>query len=325
MVGSKPKVVVVTGPTASGKSTLAVDLALRFEGEVVSADSMQVYRGMDVATAKTPVSERQGIPHHMLDVIDPDQEFNAAIYRSMAAPLVSEITARGKVCLVVGGTGLYIKALLGGLFECPSADAAFRARLQKQCERYGSVFLYRELQKLDPTYADRVHPNDRLRIIRALEVIHRTRTPMSRLIREHRFRDRSFQSFMIGLQWEREGLYQRINDRCLAMIAGGLMAETEVLLKKGYTTDLKPMQALGYRHMVNVLKGVWTMEEATRSLQTDTRRYAKRQLTWFRAEHEMNWFSPEDQEGITRRVEGFLSGRGKPDVVIDRNDGSRPW
>jgi len=271
---------------------------------------MQVYRGMDVATAKTPVSERQGIPHHMLDVVDPDQEFNAAIYRSMAAPVVSDIQARAKVCFVVGGTGLYIKALLGGLFECPSADAAFRERLREQCERNGSVSLHRELQAFDPAYADRVHPNDRVRIIRALEVIHQSNTPMSRLIREHSFRDRPFHSLMIGLQWERKGLYQRINDRCLAMIAGGLLAETEGLLKNGYSTDLKPMQALGYRHMVNVLEGAWTMEEATRSLQTDTRRYAKRQLTWFRAEHGLNWFRPEDQDGITRRVEEFLSRTG---------------
>jgi tRNA dimethylallyltransferase len=307
MFGSKPKVVVVTGPTASGKSTLAVDLALRFGGEIVSADSMQVYRGMDVATAKTPLSERKGIPHHMLDVVDPDQEFNAALYRSMAAPLVNDIQARAKVCLIVGGTGLYIKALLGGLFQCPSSDRAYRAKLRKRCEQYGSPALHRELQELDPSYADRVHPNDRVRIIRALEVIQRTHRPMSRLVREHNFRDRPFHTLMIGLQWERKGLYQRINDRCLTMIAGGLMAETEGLLKRGYAANLKPMQALGYRHMVNVLEGAWTMEEATRRLQTDTRRYAKRQLTWFRAEPGMNWFKPEDQGGIIHRIVEFLA------------------
>ena len=187
MIESKAKVIVITGPTASGKSNLAVDLARLFEGEIINADSMQVYRGMDVATAKTTVSERRGVPHHMLDVVDPDQDFNAAIYRSMAAPLVTGIGARAKVCLVVGGTGLYIKALLGGLFECPSGDVTLRQRLRQQCEQYGSASLHNELRELDPAYAVRVHPNDRTRIIRALEVIRQTKKPMSRLIQEHRF------------------------------------------------------------------------------------------------------------------------------------------
>jgi tRNA dimethylallyltransferase len=310
MVDSKPKVIVITGPTASGKSTLAVDLARLFGGEIINADSMQVYRGMDVATAKTTVSERCGVPHHMLDVVDPDQDFNAAIYRSMAAPLVTGIEARAKVCLVVGGTGLYIKALLGGLFECPSSDVTLRQRLRQQCEQYGSASLHNELRELDPAYAVRVHPNDRIRIIRALEVIHQTKKPMSRLIQEHRFRDRPFHSLMIGLQREREELYHRINERCLAMIAGGLMTETEGLLKRGYSADLKPMQAIGYRHMVSVLEGALTLDEATRRLQIETRHYAKRQLTWFRAEQEMSWFRPEDQDRIRHRIDGFLSATG---------------
>ncbi len=310
MADSKPRVVVITGPTASGKSTFAVGLAREFGGEIINADSMQVYRGMDVATAKPTVSQRCGIPHHMLDVVDPDQDFNAALYRSMAAPLVAEIVARAKVCFVVGGTGLYIKALLGGLFECPSGDTALRERLRKRYERNGPGPLYNELRELDPVYANRVHPNDRIRIVRALEVIDQTKKPMSRLIREHRFRDRSFDSLMIGLQWDRDELYHRIDERCLAMIAGGLMTETEGLLKRGYSADLKPMQAIGYRHMVRVLEGVWTLDEAIRRLQTETRHYAKRQCTWFRAQQEMNWFRPEDRDRITGRIEEFLVAAG---------------
>ncbi len=307
MVDSKSKVIVITGPTASGKSTLAVDLARLLGGEIINADSMQVYRGMDVATAKTTISARRGVPHHLLDVVDPDQEFNAAIYRSMAAPLVARIVARRKVCLVVGGTGLYIKALLGGLFECPSGDETLRKGLRQQCEQYGSASLHQELRELDPVYAGQVHPNDRIRILRALEVIHQTKKPMSRLIQEHRFRDRPFRSLLIGLQRDREELYRRINERCLAMIAGGLMSETEGLLRRGYAADLKPMQAIGYRHMVSVLEGDLTLDEATRRLQIETRHYAKRQLTWFRAERGMNWYRPEDQDQITHRIEAFLS------------------
>jgi tRNA dimethylallyltransferase len=308
MVDSKPKVIVITGPTASGKSSLAVDLARLLGGEIINADSMQVYRGMDVATAKTTVSERRGVPHHMLDVVDPDQDFNAAIYRSMAAPLAAGIVARDQVCLVVGGTGLYIKALLGGLFECPSGDETLRKRLRRQCEQDGSASLHNELRELDPVYAGRVHPNDRIRIIRALEVIHQTKKPMSRWIQEHRFRDRPFRSLMIGLQRDREELYHRINERCLAMIAGGLMTETEGLLKRGYSADLKPMQAIGYRHMVSVLEGDLTLDEATQRLQIETRHYAKRQLTWLRAEQEMTWFRPDDQDRIRNRIDEFLSG-----------------
>jgi len=313
MVDSKPKVIVITGPTASGKSSLAVDLARLFEGEIINADSMQVYRGMDVATAKTTVSERRGVPHHMLDVVDPDQDFNAAIYRSMAAPLVTGIVAKAKVCLVVGGTGLYIKALLGGLFECPTGDVTLRQRLRQRCEQFGSASLHNELRELDPAYAVRVHPNDRVRIIRALEVILQSQKPMSRLIQKHRFRDRPFHSLMIGLQRDRKELYQRINERCLAMIAGGLMRETEGLLKRGYSADLKPMQAIGYRHMVSVLAGALSLDEAIRRLQIETRHYAKRQQTWFRAEQGMNWFRPEDQDRIAHKIEEFLAATARSD------------
>lgn len=307
MTNEKPKVVVITGPTASGKSSLAIQVALYFGAEIVNADSMQVYRGMDVGTAKPPLSERRGVPHYLLDVVDPDEDFNAAIYRSMAIPLLRECASRGKLCFVVGGTGLYIKSLLGGLLECPPTDLEVRKALHRECEELGPRHLHERLERLDPESAHRIHQNDKVRIIRALEIIHLTDQPLSSLIQGHGFRDQPFQTLKICLQMDREQLYHRINERSLAMIEGGLVTETKMLLGKGYSPDLKPMKSLGYRHMVEFLKGACPMDEAIRQLQTDTRRYAKRQLTWFKGDPEMVWMRPEDLDGMIKNIKEFAT------------------
>jgi tRNA dimethylallyltransferase len=278
MTSEKPKVVVITGPTASGKSSLAIEVALYFGGEIVNADSMQVYRGMDVGTAKPPLSERRGVPHYLLDVVDPDEDFNAAIYRSMAIPLLRECASRGKLCFVVGG-----------------------------CEELGPAHLHERLERLDPESAHKIHQNDKVRIIRALEIIHLTDQPLSSLIQGHGFRDQPFQTLKICLHMDREQLYHRINGRSLAMIEGGLVTETKALLGKGYSPDLKPMKSLGYRHMVEFLKGACAMDEAIYQLQTDTRRYAKRQLTWFKADSEMVWMRPEDLDGMIKNIKEFAT------------------
>lgn len=299
------KVIIITGPTASGKSSLAIKLALCFGGEIVNADSMQVYRDMDVGTAKVSVTERKGVPHHLLDVVDPDEDFNAALYRSLALPLLKDILSRQKGCIVVGGTGLYIKTLLGGLLHTPPADPEIRKKLGHECEDRGPVYLHERLKMLDPESAHKIHPNDRVRIIRALEIIHLTQKRLSDLIRRHGFKDNPFQALKICLHMDREKLYRRINQRCLDMIESGLLEEAEGLLRKGYSPDLKPMKSLGYRHMVKLLDGGYDMDEAIGQLQTDTRRYAKRQLTWFRADPEMVWKRPEDLDGIIKEVEDF--------------------
>ena len=197
MTEEKLKVVVIAGPTASGKSSLAIDLALRFDGEIVNADSMQVYRGMDVGTAKPSVNERMGIPHHLLDVVDPDEHFDAATYRSLGAPVLRDVASRNKVCFVVGGTGLYIKSLLGGLLECPQADPQLREELYQEWEDRGPTHLFERLKTLDPESAQKIHPHDRLRIIRALEVYHLTRQPFSSLVQRHSFKDRPFHALKI--------------------------------------------------------------------------------------------------------------------------------
>jgi tRNA dimethylallyltransferase len=306
MTNAKPKVVVLTGPTASGKSSLAIELALHFGGEIFNADSMQVYRGMDVGTAKPSIAERRGIPHHLLDVVDPDQRFNAAMYRSLAIPLLRDCAARKRLCLVVGGTGLYLKSLLGGLLECPLPDPTLRDALRQECETVGTLSLHKRLEELDPESAVKIHMNDKVRIIRALEIIQVTGRPLSSLIQEHGFRDRPFKTLKISLDTEREWLYRRINQRSVEMIEAGLVNETKVLLSKGYSPELKPMKALGYRHMVSHLKGAWSLDEATRQLQSDTRRYAKRQITWFRSDPEMVWVKKEEGNTLTERIREFM-------------------
>jgi tRNA dimethylallyltransferase len=284
-----------------------VELARHVEGEIVNADSMQVYRWMDVGTAKPTVPERKGIPHHLLDVVAPDEDFDAARYRSLAAAAAEGILARGKRCFVVGGSGLYIRALLGGLLSCPPADPALRRELREACEQSGPEALHTRLRKLDPDYAGRIHPRDRVRIIRALEVVQLTGAPFSSLIREHRFQDRAFDALKICLQMPREDLYHRINQRALTMVRNGLVEETAGLLRRGYSRDLKPLKSIGYRHAVKILDGSWGLEKALRQLQTDTRRYAKRQVTWFRSDPDMQGREPGDRDGILTEVERFLA------------------
>ncbi len=303
----KHKIIVITGPTATGKTALAVSLALSLGGEIINADSMQVYRHMDVGTAKPTLAERRGVPHHLLDVVDPDEDFNAARFYEMAMPLAKEICGQDTPCFVVGGTGLYIRALLGGMVELPPLDPLLRERLNIECDRLGPSLLHRKLAALDPERAEAIHPNDRLRIIRALEIMHQTERQSSELIRGHQFGTMEFQALKFCLQMDREDLYDRINTRTEKMVAGGLIEETKRLLKMGYGPHLKSMTAIGYRHMIKYLQGEWTLEKATETLKRDTRRYAKRQITWFRAEPHVIYLNPENTHTAEERIRGFLA------------------
>jgi len=302
----KPKAIVIAGPTASGKTSLSVELALALNGEIINADSMQVYRGMDIGTAKPTLEEQKGIPHLLLDVVNPDEEFNAAIYRSMALPLVTNVVSRQKACIITGGTGLYIKSLLKGLFHCPPVDPVLRESLRRECETHGTIRLYERLKRLDPESANRIHQNDRVRIIRALEIARLTDRHPSDLIREHDFCDTPINALMLCLQVDREKLYHRINERSVAMVESGLTEETESLLKKGYSPNLKPMKSIGYRHIIKFIQGGWSLTEAIHNIQRDTRRYAKRQLTWFRADTESIWIVPEDFDLLLKKIKTFL-------------------
>ena len=303
----KPKIIVIAGPTASGKTGLAVALALSLGGEIINADSMQVYRYMDVGTAKPTLEERRGVIHHLLDVVEPDEDFNAAIYRGMALPLAKGICAKNIPCFIVEGTGLYIKSLLGGLVELPPSDPMVRERLHLECDQKGAPKLHQRLARLDPERAESIHPNDRLRIIRALEIIQQTRQPASDLMKQHRFGNQEFLALKLCLQVEKEQLYDRINDRSEKMIDCGLMEETERLIKKGYSPHLKSMTAIGYRHILKYLQGEWSLQKATETLKRDTRRYAKRQMTWFKAEPDMIHMDPEDKTLAVNRIRDFLA------------------
>lgn len=301
----KPKLVVVLGPTGVGKSEVAVDVALKVDGEVVNADSQLVYRHMDIGTAKPTVSTRRQVPHHLIDIVDPDGEFNAALYRELALKAIHEIAARGKRTIVCGGTGLYLRALIQGLFVGPGKNAEVRKRLEEEAEEKGSNALYERLREVDSEATRWIHPNDHYRIVRALEVFELTGKGISHWQKEHGFAERDFEVLKMGLNRERSELYDLINRRCDDMIARGFVEEVKRLEERGYSLDLPALQSVGYRQIGLYLRGRLTLDEAVALIKRDTRHLAKRQLTWFRADKEIRWFHP-GEEGIFQAVEKFL-------------------
>ncbi|HWY48953.1 MAG TPA: tRNA (adenosine(37)-N6)-dimethylallyltransferase MiaA [Bryobacteraceae bacterium] len=279
---------IVLGPTASGKSDLAIQIALAVDGEIVNCDSMQIYKGFDIGTAKVPEEERQGVPHHLIDVANPDQVFTAGDYARMAREVLRQIAKRGRKAVVAGGTGFYLRALLDGLFPGPARDAEIRARLERrESRRPGS--LHRILSRLDPVAAVRIHSNDKNKIIRALEVRLVEGKPMSDLFDRGREALEGFRPIKIGLNPPREHLHQRLDARSVRIFEQGLVDEVRGLLAAGVPRDSKPFESLGYKQALQVIEGRLTPEQALASTQLETRRYAKRQLTWFRKEHNVHW------------------------------------
>ncbi len=302
----KSKIIVVCGPTGIGKTSTGIEIAGVFNGEIINADSMQVYRYMDIGTAKPTPDERARVHHHLIDIIDPVESFDAAQFAKLAHKVIIELQGRGITPFVVGGTGLYIKALVHGLFRAKTADKNIRIRLKKEAVVRGTDFLYKRLSECDPDSAERIHPNDTYRIIRALEIYETTEKAISKYHREHKFADSPYKVLKIGLQINREALYDRINRRVDAMIDAEFADEVKGLLEKGYSADLKSMQAIGYRHMIDFIEGRISWDEALRTLKRDTRRYAKRQLTWFRADSEIVWVEPEQVKDIHGLIKSFL-------------------
>jgi len=303
----KPKIVIVLGPTAVGKTELALAVAPKVNAEIVNADSQQVYRYLDIGTGKPSKPERERVRHHLIDVVNPDDDFNAARYRQLAAASIDEIHKRGAKVLVTGGTGLYLKALTGGLFSGPSQDTELRANLEREIAQIGLAALYDRLIAIDPGANTKIHPNDRQRIIRALEVYQSTGRPLSEWQNEHRFQEEAFQVLKIGLARARAELYDLINRRSESMIRAGLLDEVRGLMERGYELDLKPLRSVGYRQMGEVIEGIKGLPEAIAEMKQETRRLAKRQLTWFRSDPEIRWFHPEKQEReIGELVQAFL-------------------
>ncbi|MET0153911.1 MAG: tRNA (adenosine(37)-N6)-dimethylallyltransferase MiaA [Candidatus Binatia bacterium] len=300
---------VVAGPTASGKSALALALAERFGGEIVNADSRQVYRYMDIGTAKPSLEDRRRVPHHLFDVADPDERFDAARYRDLARPVVAEIASRGRLPIVVGGTGLYLRALSRGLFAAPRAVAALRAALAL-LEEHSPGTLARWNRRLDPSLFARVHPNDRVRLLRALEVTLTTGEPMSAQQRQHGFGDRLGELLYLVVDPGAQPLKERIRSRSVELFARGLLEEVRSLWARGYGPDLPAMKSIGYREAGRVLGGECSEEEALEDLVRSTERFAKRQRTWFRAEPEAAWYDPQQGlERIADAVQRFLAAR----------------
>lgn len=283
------KLLIICGPTASGKSDLALRLAHELDAEIINADSMQIYRGMDIGTAKPTPEQRRDIPHHLIDVADPDQDFSAADFAAAADYAVKDITERGKRVIVVGGTGLYIRALLKGLVESPSGAGEIRQALQQEARDLGNEAMLEKLRLVDPELAGRIHPNNLVRIIRALEVHRLTGVTLSHYQQDHGFSAKRYESLQIGIRVERQELYRRIETRVDRMLEQGLLEEVKHLLASGYGPESKAMRAIGYKEAVAFLSGEYSLEEAAKLIKRDTRRYAKRQLTWFNADPEIIW------------------------------------
>lgn len=285
----RQKIIVIVGPTAVGKSKVAIELAERFDGEIVNADSMQVYRYMDIGTAKPSAVDRERVSHHLIDIRNPDEDFDAARFQEEASKAIVEIVDKGKLPIVVGGTGLYIKALTEGIFDAPGSDKELREKLRKEAEDFGMSVLYNKLFEVDPESAGRIGPRNTHRLIRALEVFYLTGISISQYQKGHAFSDRPYDTFKIGLTKERETLYKDIDDRIENMVKAGLVDEVRRIIEMGYSPGSKAMNALGYSHICRYLKGEYDLEEAVRLIKRDTRHYAKRQMTWFRKDAGINW------------------------------------
>ncbi|MFZ0930911.1 MAG: tRNA (adenosine(37)-N6)-dimethylallyltransferase MiaA [Syntrophobacteraceae bacterium] len=296
--GGAIPLVLLAGPTAAGKTSLSIEICARMSAEIVNADSMQVYRRMEIGTAKPTLEQRRIVPHHLIDVVEPDEPFDAARYLYFAGPVIEDIQKRGKLPLVVGGTGLYMKILTRGLCPGPPSDPEVKRRLIADEKSKGLGQLYCDLLLIDPESAARIHPNDRQRIIRALEVFYQGGVPLSILQKRHGFKEQLFPSIKVFVNLEREVLFERINRRVDRMLESGLKDEVEGLLAMGYAAELKSMQSLGYRHMASHLAGAISIHEAASQIKRDTRRYAKRQITWFRGDSEFRSFDAGDIEGI---------------------------
>jgi tRNA dimethylallyltransferase len=302
----KPKIIMICGATGIGKTATAISLAAEFNGEIISADSMQIYRHMDIGTAKPAREEMTRVPHHMIDIIDPDKPFDAVSYEKMASALILSIYRRHRIPFVVGGTGFYIKALIHGLCDAIPSRPEIRKRLQAESISAGADGLYQRLLACDPETASKLHENDTYRIIRALEVYEITGKKLSSLHQAHRFAHSAFTYLKIGLQMDRKELYERIDQRVDAMMAAGLLAEVQGLLTSGYVSSLNAMQAIGYRHMADFLEGRQPLDEAVRTLKRDTRRYAKRQLTWFSRDADIHWIKPDQLDAMRHLIRAFM-------------------
>lgn len=291
---------------------MAIHVAERLGGEIISADSRQIYKHLDIGTAKPTPEQRQRIPHHLIDIIEPDQRFTAAEYGDLARNTLREVFQREKTPIVCGGAGLYLRAVTEGFFDGPAADPEIRQRLESSADQKGLGALYRQLVQSDPEAAQRINPNDKLRIIRSLEVLQICGKPLSLLQKEGRYPPKEFDFIKVGLIEERQELYKKIERRVDTMIEEGLLEEVRSLTARGYDRELAPFKTVGYQEIFDHLEGKYSLERATELVKRNTRRYAKRQLTWFNKDKEIHWFEIETLKLIDKIVEEYRCATIEP-------------
>ncbi|MGX6441848.1 tRNA (adenosine(37)-N6)-dimethylallyltransferase MiaA [Neobacillus sp. K501] len=300
-MNNKQKLLVLIGPTAVGKTKLSIELAKQFNGEIISGDSMQIYRGMDIGTAKIKVEEMEGITHHLIDIKEPDESFSVADFQQLVRAKIAEISSRGKLPMIVGGTGLYIQSVIYDYqFSAVGADDAVRLQLEERAKAIGNEALHDELTKIDPESAAQIHPNNVRRVIRALEIYQSTGKIMSEYQKEQQL-DLLYDTALIGLTMERDHLYERINTRVELMLEEGLIEEVSRLHKHGLR-NCQSIQAIGYKEIYDYLDGKSTLTDAVELLKQNSRRYAKRQLTWFRNKMEVEWFDMTDVSSLSKKI-----------------------
>ncbi|MBU8848134.1 MAG: tRNA (adenosine(37)-N6)-dimethylallyltransferase MiaA [Desulfobacterales bacterium] len=301
------RIIIICGPTGIGKTSFAISVARRFNGEIIGADSMQIYKHMNIGTAKPDPEELKQARHHLIDFLDPKDDFDAGLYVKAADKSIEDITARGKIPIIAGGTGLYIRALLHGLFRSEPICEKTLSQLTRDLEEAGSLSLYQRLEKCDPKAAQKIHPNDSFRVIRALEVYQTTGQKISDRQENHDFDDLRYKSIKIGLYMDRKKLYDRINKRVDIMLNQGLLNEVTTLAENGYSFGLKSMQSIGYKHMAMFMNNEIDWTEAVRLLKRDTRRYAKRQFTWFGRDKDITWLMPSEFSLAEKLIKEFLT------------------
>ncbi|MGM0846670.1 MAG: tRNA (adenosine(37)-N6)-dimethylallyltransferase MiaA [Bacillota bacterium] len=307
----KEKLIVLIGPTAVGKTAASIHLAKKFNGEIISGDSMQIYKSMDIGTAKVTEEEMEGIPHHLIDIKEPQESFSAAEFQELVRKKITEIHSRGKLPLIVGGTGLYIQsAIFDYQFTDTPGDEEYRRTLEKEAEDLGNLGVHNKLAKVDPKAAESIHPNNIRRVIRALEILHCTGKAMSEY-QENQNNELLYEVALVGLTMDRELLYSRIDYRVDLMMKQGLIQEVKTLFDKGIK-DVQSIQAIGYKEIYEYLEGKVTLEDAVDNLKQNSRRYAKRQLTWFRNKMDVKWFdmsSPRENNKKIEEISNFVAGK----------------
>lgn len=308
----KKNIVIVAGPTASGKTACGIEIAKRLNGEIISADSMQIYKHMDIGSAKPTLEEMDGIPHHMIDVVSPDEEFSVALFRELSEKYIDDISSRGKLPIIVGGTGLYINSITYPLdFTDVAYDLEYREHLEKLAVEKGNQYIHEMLKDIDYESYERIHPNNTKRVIRALEVYKNTGKPISLYQKESQKRDIDYNVAYIGLTMDRTKLYDRINKRVDKMFDMNLIGEVKNLLEMGYNKNMNSMQGIGYKEVIDYINGLYTLTEVKDIIKQSSRRYAKRQLTWFRRESRIHWVNIDmfdSFEAVIQNIIGYIEG-----------------